>query len=136
MTHAQVNAVGLYHELHGSGEPLVLVHGSWRTRRNGRWSSPGLAESFQVLVYDRRGHSRSERPRTPGSIGEDGAISPRCSRHGIRGGGQTARRATTASTTSATARSHGPRARAERPLPHSLSFLETRFRVHDRQDAR
>jgi len=33
---------------------------------------PGLAESFRVLVYDRRGHSRSERPDAPGSVDEDG----------------------------------------------------------------
>jgi pimeloyl-ACP methyl ester carboxylesterase len=33
---------------------------------------PGLAESFGVVVYDRRGHSRSQRPDTPGSVDEDG----------------------------------------------------------------
>jgi pimeloyl-ACP methyl ester carboxylesterase len=33
---------------------------------------PGLADSFRVLVYDRRGHSRSERLDTPGSVDEDG----------------------------------------------------------------
>ena len=33
---------------------------------------PGLAENFRVLIYDRRGHSRSERPATQGSFDEDG----------------------------------------------------------------
>jgi pimeloyl-ACP methyl ester carboxylesterase len=33
---------------------------------------PALAGSLRVLVYDRRGHSRSERPDTPGSVDEDG----------------------------------------------------------------
>jgi pimeloyl-ACP methyl ester carboxylesterase len=31
-----------------------------------------LAENFHVLSYDRRGHSRSERPATQGSFDEDG----------------------------------------------------------------
>ena len=67
-----VNGVRLYYELHGSGEPLVLVHGSWGDARNWRLVVPGLAESFRVVVYDRRGHSRSQRPDTPGSVDEDG----------------------------------------------------------------
>jgi pimeloyl-ACP methyl ester carboxylesterase len=37
-----------------------------------RFVVPGLAESFHVLVYDRRGHSRSERPDAPGNVDEDG----------------------------------------------------------------
>jgi pimeloyl-ACP methyl ester carboxylesterase len=68
----EVNGVRLYYELHGSGEPLVLVHGSWGDARNWRLVVPGLAESFRVVVYDRRGHSRSERPDTQGSVDEDG----------------------------------------------------------------
>jgi pimeloyl-ACP methyl ester carboxylesterase len=67
-----VNGVRLYYELHGSGEPLVLVHGSWGDARSWRFVVPGLAESFRVVVYDRRGHSRSERPDRPGSVDEDG----------------------------------------------------------------
>jgi pimeloyl-ACP methyl ester carboxylesterase len=67
-----VNGVRLYYELHGSGEPLVLVHGSWGDARSWRFVVPGLAESFRVAVYDRRGHSRSERPDTHGSVDEDG----------------------------------------------------------------
>jgi pimeloyl-ACP methyl ester carboxylesterase len=68
----EVNGVRLYYELHGRGQPLVLVHGSWGDARSWRLVVPGLAESFRVVVYDRRGHSRSERPDTPGSVDEDG----------------------------------------------------------------
>jgi pimeloyl-ACP methyl ester carboxylesterase len=67
-----VNGVRLYYELHGVGEPLVLVHGSWGDATSWRFVVPGLARSFRVLVYDRRGHSRSQRPDTPGSVDEDG----------------------------------------------------------------
>jgi pimeloyl-ACP methyl ester carboxylesterase len=72
MPEAEANGVRLYYEIHGGGEPLVLVHGSWGDATRWRLVVPGLAESFRVLVYDRRGHSRSERPDSPGSVDEDG----------------------------------------------------------------
>jgi pimeloyl-ACP methyl ester carboxylesterase len=72
MSEAEVNGVRLYYELHGSGEPLALVHGSWADATVWRFVVPGLAENFHVLGYDRRGHSRSERPARKGSFDEDG----------------------------------------------------------------
>lgn len=72
MPEADVNGVNLYYELEGSGEPLALVHGSWGDATNWRFVTPGLGGRFRLLVYDRRGHSRSERPDTPGSVDEDG----------------------------------------------------------------
>lgn len=71
MPQARVNEVELYYELTGSGEPLVLVHGSWGDHNAWRFVAPTLADSFEVLTYDRRGHSRSERPAGQGSIHED-----------------------------------------------------------------
>ena len=72
MPEAEVNGVRLHCELHGSGEPLALVHGAWVDATAWRLVVPGLAENFRVLSYDRRGHSRSERPATQGSFDEDG----------------------------------------------------------------
>jgi pimeloyl-ACP methyl ester carboxylesterase len=72
MAAANVNGVRLRYELTGEGEnPLVFVHGSWVS--HGSWDPvvPKLAESLQVLTYDRRGHSESERPVGPDSILED-----------------------------------------------------------------
>ncbi|MFG2695631.1 alpha/beta fold hydrolase [Kitasatospora sp. NPDC048407] len=68
---ARVNGVGLYYELAGDGDPLVLVHGSWTD--HGTWGAvvPDLAERYRVLAYDRRGHSRSERPAGQGTRTED-----------------------------------------------------------------
>lgn len=67
-----VNSVSLYYELHGDGEPVAMVHGSWVDSASWGFVLPGLAEPFKVLVYDRRGHSGSERPETAGSVDEDG----------------------------------------------------------------
>ncbi len=72
MPEAQVNGTRLYYELSGDGEPLALVHGSWADATVWQQVVPTLSERFQVLAYDRRGHSRSERPAGPGSYDEDG----------------------------------------------------------------
>ncbi len=72
MAQTNVNGIALYYEVEGSGEPLALVHGSWGDATNWRFVVPGLADRFRVLTYDRRGHTRSERPDTPGSVDEDG----------------------------------------------------------------
>ncbi|WP_234320844.1 alpha/beta fold hydrolase [Streptomyces katrae] len=71
MARARVNGVDLCCEVVGEGEPLVLVHGSWVDHEPWRFVVPRLAQSFRVLVYDRRGHSRSERPPGRGSRRQD-----------------------------------------------------------------
>jgi pimeloyl-ACP methyl ester carboxylesterase len=72
MAFLDVNGVTLHYELKGTGEPLVLVHGAWTDL--GEWNRivDDLASTFTVLTYDRRGHSRSERPAGQGSMDEDG----------------------------------------------------------------
>ncbi|MEW2413753.1 alpha/beta hydrolase [Streptomyces sp. NPDC046866] len=75
MPRARVNGVELFYETEGpvGGEPLVLVHGSWSDHLGWRFVLPRLARTYRVLAYDRRGHSRSERPAGPGSRREDEA---------------------------------------------------------------
>ena len=71
MATATVNGVRLYYELTGAGVPLVLVHGSWSSHREWDPVAAQLARDHRVLVYDRRGHSGSERPPGQGSVDED-----------------------------------------------------------------
>lgn len=55
--------VELYYEDHGSGQPVVLIHGwplngaSWE-----RQTAALLAAGYRVITYDRRGFGRSDRP--------------------------------------------------------------------------
>jgi len=68
MARQRINDIELYYELTGDGDTtVVLVHGNWTDHRSWQFVAPALAERHQVLSYDRRGHSRSERPTTPGS---------------------------------------------------------------------
>ncbi len=71
MPTSAINGVLLYWELNGSGDPAVLVHGSWGDHNNWAPVVPALSGSFNLATYDRRGHSRSERPPGQGSIGQD-----------------------------------------------------------------
>ncbi|MFE7766115.1 alpha/beta fold hydrolase [Streptomyces sp. NPDC057438] len=71
MPRAEANGVELFYEVAGAGDPLVLVHGSWGDHHTWLPALPALAARFRVLVYDRRGHSRSERPPGQGARHED-----------------------------------------------------------------
>jgi pimeloyl-ACP methyl ester carboxylesterase len=66
-----INGVSIFLEEFDSGDPLVLVHGSWVDHMEWPFVVPLLAPRFRVTVYDRRGHSQSERLPTQGSIHED-----------------------------------------------------------------
>ena len=68
MARQRINDIELYYELTGDGgDTVVLVHGNWTDHLSWQFVAPALAVRHQVLSYDRRGHSRSERPTTPGS---------------------------------------------------------------------
>jgi pimeloyl-ACP methyl ester carboxylesterase len=55
----------------GDGDPLVLIHGGWTDHTTWSRLVPFLTESFRVIRYDRRGHSRTRR----------GAVQPTRRRH-------------------------------------------------------
>jgi pimeloyl-ACP methyl ester carboxylesterase len=62
MASADVNGCKLYYEIHGQGDPLVLIMG---LRRNAEWwyrQIPALAEHFRVIAFDNRGAGRSDKP--------------------------------------------------------------------------
>ena len=68
----KINGVTIYWELNGSnGDPLVFVHGSWGDHHNWDMVAGEFSKKFQVLTYDRRGHSQSERPPGQGKVEED-----------------------------------------------------------------
>src|SRR5262245_23192744 len=73
MAEATVNGTAIYYELRGrTGEPIVLIHGSWTDHHQWDATANLLSTRFRVLTFDRRGHSLSRRAPTPGTrIDED-----------------------------------------------------------------
>src|SRR5438128_10906805 len=58
-------AVDLYFEDHGSGRPVVLIHGYPLSGRAWDRQVPVLlADGYRVITYDRRGFGKSRHPGT------------------------------------------------------------------------
>ncbi|HEY0677280.1 MAG TPA: alpha/beta hydrolase [Chitinophagaceae bacterium] len=63
---APVNGVNIYYEVHGDGDPIVLLHGSFMTI-NLNWAQliPELSKKRKVIVLEFRGHGRSTDSKEP-----------------------------------------------------------------------
>ena len=59
------NSIELYYEDHGSGPPVVLIHG-WPLNGDAweKQTAALLAAGHRVITYDRRGFGRSSKPAT------------------------------------------------------------------------
>ena len=58
----EVNDFTLYYEIHGKGEPLLLLHGYSGSGRSWRPFVEELSKRYQVILPDLRGHGRSTNP--------------------------------------------------------------------------
>ena len=57
--YTKVNGVNLYYEIHGTGRPLVLLHGGLGSGDMFAPVLPRLAASHQVILPDLQGHGRT-----------------------------------------------------------------------------
>ena len=62
MPEARVNSIRLYYEEHGSGAPILCIHGGGSSALMWADAVEELARLGRVIAYDRRGCTRSERP--------------------------------------------------------------------------
>ena len=63
MTDVLVNGIRLHYRVHGRGTPLVLAHGFGATLDMWVGQIDPFSEKYRLVVYDSRGHGRSEAPR-------------------------------------------------------------------------
>jgi len=64
--YAKIDGVRFYYEIHGEGDPLILMHGAWATIESLAFQVGPLSERFKVILVERRGHGRT--PDTPGKF--------------------------------------------------------------------
>jgi pimeloyl-ACP methyl ester carboxylesterase len=72
--YASVNGLKTYYEVHGEGEPLLLMHGGFCTVETFARQTPELAKHYRVFVPERRGHGRTpdvDGPITYEAMAED-----------------------------------------------------------------
>ena len=74
MTYADVNGLHLYYEEHGSGDPLVLLHGGIHAGETFGAILPQLAEGRRVIAVDLQAHGHTadiDRPLRPELMADD-----------------------------------------------------------------
>jgi pimeloyl-ACP methyl ester carboxylesterase len=74
--YAPVGDLNMYYEIHGSGRPLILLHGAYMTIDLMGAILPGLAKSRQVVAVEQQGHGHTadvDRPLTYEQMADDTA---------------------------------------------------------------
>ncbi|WP_250987919.1 alpha/beta fold hydrolase [Methanoculleus oceani] len=75
--YAAINGLSMYYEIHGTGRPLVLLHGALTTIEGSfQRMLPTLAANRQVIAVEQQAHGRTadiDRPLTYEGMGKDTA---------------------------------------------------------------
>ena len=71
MTDVLVNGIRLHYRVYGEGTPLVLAHGFGATLDMWAEQIEAFSQRYRVVVYDSRGHGRTEAPRDWSSYSVD-----------------------------------------------------------------
>jgi len=59
---SNINGVNIYYEIHGDGDPIVLLHHGFGCSKMWKGIYPSLVlKGYMVIMYDRRGYGQSER---------------------------------------------------------------------------
>src|SRR6266446_4283744 len=72
--YAPVNGLNLYYEIHGTGEPLILLHGGLAATEMFGEVMPALSNGRQVIAVDLQAHGRTadiDRPLSYDAMADD-----------------------------------------------------------------
>jgi 3-oxoadipate enol-lactonase len=62
MPRTRIADIEMYYEVHGSGEPIVLIHGLGMDSSTWFNQVPVLSQQYQVIVFDNRGVGQTDAP--------------------------------------------------------------------------
>lgn len=65
MPTAKVDDINMYYEVHGEGEPLLLIMGLGSDLTSWIFQTLEFSKKYRVIVFDNRGVGRSDAPDTP-----------------------------------------------------------------------
>ena len=65
MPTVKANDINIYYEIHGKGEPLLMIMGL--NNYSGHWTTtlPPFAKEYRAIIFDNRGTGRTDKPETP-----------------------------------------------------------------------
>jgi pimeloyl-ACP methyl ester carboxylesterase len=72
--YANVNGIRLYYEIHGTGKPLILLHGGLGALEMFGPNLPALGEGREIIAVDLQGHGRTadiDRPLSTDLMADD-----------------------------------------------------------------
>ena len=72
--YAEVNGLRLYYEIHGTGQPLVVLHGAYMTIETMGEIVPSLVQTRQVIAVELQGHGHTadiDRPLSYEQMADD-----------------------------------------------------------------
>jgi pimeloyl-ACP methyl ester carboxylesterase len=61
-TYVQVNDLNLYYETHGTGIPVILLHGGMETSQMWQPLLPLFSDDYMLITPDSRAHGRTDNP--------------------------------------------------------------------------
>lgn len=63
-----INGISMYYEIHGSGEPRLIIQGMGVDLSSVEPVNAAFSKDYQVIAFDSRGVGRTDKPDIPYSI--------------------------------------------------------------------